>query len=665
MHVLIADPDERFCRVLSDFLRTEGYEVGVSSEGRKLLDLARQTPPDVLVIDAHLPGTDVPDLLRALQDGSSVPSGCPALVALPAEDEDGKGRFAGVAVAGFLRKPFSARKLSRALASLDHGSESEAEDSPEDPLRRMVSLWSERSDGVVYGKVGEESRFMMFGGGAPLDPVDLEFLRRLVCSGGTFRFDPCEVDETGRAADMASLLWSCAGDMASGPPILFQLDDCLLRTPLCRGVRDLPLSSETRRLLSALEEGLALGELLQALDLAPQQVGTDIEALQALGMVRFEREGTHHMVRSSKAARPPASRRRQMREALQRSAEPASDPEPPSGAPRRRASPPRAESASSSSVEVSGVGRPDQGKASWFVRSTPPSDPGSSDSVDWDLFDDLDADAGDSIPWAESEPGPVEAPSEEPSDESKKRPAARSIRKKRRRRARNGAPNLRSKRSRRCGRRPTLEEVALLKRLKREVALARDTDDPWVILGLPRDASAEMVHRVGERMLQQYETLEQHRASRIRKLAQRMRERVCFAIREIRPQRFSLRLGGKDDAVFRRALDLVEESSWEQADRFLRALHKKHMDQPVILAFLGWARFHNPSLPRNKRREEARENLALAIQFQPDFAEAHYFMAHILADMKEKDRALRHARLAVKQDNRHPEARRLLHRLQS
>lgn len=66
-HVVIADEDRRECGVLSWMLRESGYAVSVVPPGDRLLELLRQRPADVVVLDAERGTAEVEDVLRQLR----------------------------------------------------------------------------------------------------------------------------------------------------------------------------------------------------------------------------------------------------------------------------------------------------------------------------------------------------------------------------------------------------------------------------------------------------------------------------------------------------------------------------------------------------------------------------------------------------------------------
>jgi two-component system, OmpR family, response regulator len=118
MHLLYVD-DDRINLMLFEgaCAGLPGWRVSTAGDGAEALELARTDPPQVLVIDLHLPDTDGHELLRALRQ-------LPALRDVPAylcSADDSIELRDAAAVAGFSgcwSKPVDRRDLHRDLAAL-------------------------------------------------------------------------------------------------------------------------------------------------------------------------------------------------------------------------------------------------------------------------------------------------------------------------------------------------------------------------------------------------------------------------------------------------------------------------------------------------------------------------------------------------------------------
>lgn len=57
-HLLIADDEPSILAVLRIFFERQGYRVSCARHGQVALDLARQDPPDLMIIDIQMPVKD-------------------------------------------------------------------------------------------------------------------------------------------------------------------------------------------------------------------------------------------------------------------------------------------------------------------------------------------------------------------------------------------------------------------------------------------------------------------------------------------------------------------------------------------------------------------------------------------------------------------------------
>ena len=71
--ILIIEDDEAILRFLRRGLAYEGYQVDSAIDGHSGLTLARDNPPDLVVLDLMLPGIDGFEVCRRLRTGGPVP----------------------------------------------------------------------------------------------------------------------------------------------------------------------------------------------------------------------------------------------------------------------------------------------------------------------------------------------------------------------------------------------------------------------------------------------------------------------------------------------------------------------------------------------------------------------------------------------------------------
>src|SRR5690348_3771128 len=67
IHVLVVDDEPVLAELVSMALRYEGWEIATAGDGATALELAAQTPPDVVVLDVMLPDMSGLDVLHELR----------------------------------------------------------------------------------------------------------------------------------------------------------------------------------------------------------------------------------------------------------------------------------------------------------------------------------------------------------------------------------------------------------------------------------------------------------------------------------------------------------------------------------------------------------------------------------------------------------------------
>ena len=73
-HVLVADDDARWRRIVGDFLRNEGYLVSEAADGAETVEAVRSDGDiDLVVLDIMMPGVDGMEACRQIRTFSDVP----------------------------------------------------------------------------------------------------------------------------------------------------------------------------------------------------------------------------------------------------------------------------------------------------------------------------------------------------------------------------------------------------------------------------------------------------------------------------------------------------------------------------------------------------------------------------------------------------------------
>ncbi|CDQ45900.1 MAG: response regulator transcription factor [Mycolicibacterium neoaurum] len=115
IQVLVVDDEPVLAELVSMALRYEGWDIATAGDGAAALALARENPPDVVVLDVMLPDMSGLDVLRSLRERQP---GLPLLL-LTAKDSV-EDRIAGLTAGGddYVTKPFSIEEVVLRLRAL-------------------------------------------------------------------------------------------------------------------------------------------------------------------------------------------------------------------------------------------------------------------------------------------------------------------------------------------------------------------------------------------------------------------------------------------------------------------------------------------------------------------------------------------------------------------
>ena len=113
--ILVVEDEAKLRRVLTDFLKSEGYEVITAPDGEQGLALARKQGPNVIILDIMLPKMNGFDVCRALRaQGIQTP-----ILMLTAKGEE-VDKVLGLELGAddYMTKPFGLKELNARLHAL-------------------------------------------------------------------------------------------------------------------------------------------------------------------------------------------------------------------------------------------------------------------------------------------------------------------------------------------------------------------------------------------------------------------------------------------------------------------------------------------------------------------------------------------------------------------
>jgi len=154
--ILIVEDEPKLGQLLIDYLRASGYAPTLIAHGDLVLSYVRQTPPDLILLDLMLPGTDGLTLCREICRFSDIPV---IMVTAKIEEID---RLLGLELGAddYICKPYSPREVVARVKTV---------------LRRYKRTQSILAEGEASRLVIDESRFQASWHGSVLDLTPAEF----------------------------------------------------------------------------------------------------------------------------------------------------------------------------------------------------------------------------------------------------------------------------------------------------------------------------------------------------------------------------------------------------------------------------------------------------------------------------------------------------------
>lgn len=133
--VLVVDDDLTIAGVVGDYLRDAGLETRHAADGQSALSLAREWPPDLVVLDLMLPGIDGLEVCRRLRADREGQAPVPVIM-LTALGEEGD-RVTGLETGAddYVTKPFSPRELTLRIQAVLRRTAAREETAPAPPFR--------------------------------------------------------------------------------------------------------------------------------------------------------------------------------------------------------------------------------------------------------------------------------------------------------------------------------------------------------------------------------------------------------------------------------------------------------------------------------------------------------------------------------------------------
>ena len=114
-HLLVVDDDPAVTSLLRRGFSYEGYKVSVASTGEEALSVAREDPPDLVVLDIMMPGIDGLEVCRRLHQADPAP---PILLLTAKESPSDQVVGLDAGADDYVTKPFAFEVLNARVRAL-------------------------------------------------------------------------------------------------------------------------------------------------------------------------------------------------------------------------------------------------------------------------------------------------------------------------------------------------------------------------------------------------------------------------------------------------------------------------------------------------------------------------------------------------------------------
>ena len=112
--VLIVDDSATVRKACRLFLLEEDFEVIITSDAARVLDIIAEIKPDVVVTDIMMPEMDGYTFLRRLREEESLAS-LPVIIMSSKKRESMEGLFASCGISAYLEKPFGRKEFVKTI----------------------------------------------------------------------------------------------------------------------------------------------------------------------------------------------------------------------------------------------------------------------------------------------------------------------------------------------------------------------------------------------------------------------------------------------------------------------------------------------------------------------------------------------------------------------
>jgi CheY-like chemotaxis protein len=115
MQILVVEDQDSIRSMIEALVSGRGHKVVAVANGAKALDLAFQTPPDLILLDLHLPGQFDGFAVCEKLRGNAGTKSIPVVIISARDDGAARARAKEVGATAFYGKPFSPTALLKEI----------------------------------------------------------------------------------------------------------------------------------------------------------------------------------------------------------------------------------------------------------------------------------------------------------------------------------------------------------------------------------------------------------------------------------------------------------------------------------------------------------------------------------------------------------------------
>ncbi len=158
MNIAIVEDEPKLAAVLNEYLKKEEYQTSLYSDGTDALQQLQLNPPDLILLDLMLPGTDGLTICREIRKTSNVP-----IIMLTARVDE-IDRLLGLEIGAddYICKPYSPREVVARVKAV---------------LRRTTAI--DATDNADFVLLEDEALVKVNGTSCPLTQVELSLLKTM------------------------------------------------------------------------------------------------------------------------------------------------------------------------------------------------------------------------------------------------------------------------------------------------------------------------------------------------------------------------------------------------------------------------------------------------------------------------------------------------------